>query len=255
MKSLWSVLAACVLAQPARAQIRFDGTDDLLHSSAAQTFGSLNFTSTVSVSFWILKEVGLGASAEFVGKGRVVSGTVLHWSIRNSSGKFEWNYANPNGTFHNFTTTATYSQTNVWLHVGFTGAWNNSNSATFYINGDRVAAAWTANPAHQTGLTNAEPFRIGQTYAGSNAKCQIAEVAIWNGILTDPEMASLGKARRARLPLKIQRSQLRFYAPLSGFWPAFTTASGSNALVSLDSYRTPMTPLNSPQQRPSIFSR
>lgn len=256
MKALWSLAVALVLAVPARAQIRFDDTDDILHTSAAQAFAALNFTNVISISFWLVKHAGLDNADEYIGKGRVASGTVSHWQIRDdSSGGFDFYFANPAATFRIFSTTPTYTQTNVPIHVGFTYDWTSSNTAQFYVNGERVAGIWTANPAHTTGLTNAEPFRIGTTYSGSTIAGQISEVAIWNGILTDPEMASLGKARRARLPLKIQPQQLRFYAPLSGFWPAFTTASGSNALVSLDAYQTPMTPLNSPQQRPAIFSR
>lgn len=248
-------IAYWLSAIPAQAQIRFDGTDDLIHTSPAQAFSSLNFTSTLSVSFWMIKEAGLAAGAEYLGKGRVANGNVLHWSIRNSSGKFEFNYAAPDATFHNFTTTATFVQTNVPIHIGFTYVWHDSNTATFYINGSRTASAWTAGASNSIGLTNAEPFRIGQTYAGSNTKGQIWEVGIWNGVLTDPEMASLANARRARLPLKIQPANLRLYLPLTGFFPAFTTASGSNAFVSLDRFKVPATPLNSPQQRPSIFSR
>ena len=248
------LLAVSVLAS--HAQIRFDDTDDLIHTSPAQAFNALNFTNTISITFWLIKHAGLDTDDEYLGKGRVASGTVSHWQIRNdSSGGFDFYFANPAATFRIFSTTGAWAQTNVPIHVGFTYNWADSNTAQFYVDGSRVAGAWIANPAHITGLTNSEPFRIGTTYSGSTIAGQIQEVAIWNGILTDPEMASLAKARRARLPLKIQPANLRLYLPLTGFFPAFTTASGSNALVSLDRFQTLATPLNSPQQRPSIFSR
>lgn len=252
--ALLALLLFCV--QKANSQIRFDDVDDMLHTSAAQSFSALNFTNVISVSFWLVKHAGLDNADEFIGKGRVANGNVSHWAIRDdSTGGFDFYFANPAATFRIFSTTGTWTQTNVPTHVGFTYNWTSSNSAQFYVNGMRVAGIWTFNPANTTGLTNAEPFRIGTTYSGSTIAGQISEVAVWNGILTDPEMATLGKARRARLPLKIQPQQLRLYMPLSGFWPAFTTASGSNAIVSMDPYRTPTTPLNSPQQRPAIFSR
>jgi hypothetical protein len=253
VRFILAVLAALWAAQ-ATAQIRFDNTDDLLHTSAAQAFGSLNFTNDISVAFWLIKEVTLDSADEYLGKGRTVNGNVTHWSIRNNSGKFDFYFAKPDATFRIFTSTSAYAQTNVPIHVGFAFHWGVNASAQFYINGSRVAGSWVTSDGATAALTNAEPFRIGNLFAGVAMAGQIQEVAIWNGVLTDPEMKSLA-SRRGRLPLKIQPAQLRLYLPMSGHFPAWTTASGSNAIVSLDGYRTPITPLNSPQQRPSFFSR
>jgi hypothetical protein len=242
------LVIALVVVLESFGGVRFDGVDDVLHSDTHVPFA---FTNQLTVSFWIIKEAGMAASCEFIGKGRVINGNNLHWSVRDGgSGKFEYNFASPSGTFHNFTTTSGYLQTNVPIHVAYSCAWGNSNSSAFYINGVRVAAAWTANPSHALGITNVEPFRIGQTYSGSNARCSIFEPAVWNGILTDPEIYSLGTSRKRGLPLQIQPANLRFYAPLEDKFPAWTTMSGSNALSDVTQFHTPLTPLNSPTQHP-----
>lgn len=251
MKAL--AFLALAFAANASGQVRFDGSDDVLYANHdSRVNAALNFTNEISVSFWVSKEAGLSASAEFLGKGRLFNGNNLHWSIRNSSDKFEWTYASPSSTFHIFTTTATYPQTNVWIHVGYSTFWGNSNSAALFINGVRVAAAWTAGASHNLGVTNAEPFEIGRTYAGSNARCRIMEVAVWNAQLGDDEMRILGTARVRDVPRMIRPAALRLYLPMHAeLFPPWTAMSGSNALVELSPFGIQLTPLNSPQQRPN----
>ncbi len=253
MKNLALILTIAFSLQPsAFPQVRFDGVDDVLYSNhTAQLGNAFNFTNVITVSFWLVKEAGMAASCEFLGKGRLLNGNNLHWSIRDSSGKFEWNYASPSSTFHNFTTTSAFTATNVPIHVGLTMIWGNSNATIFYVNGSRTAATWTAGASNNLGVTNGEPFEIGRTYAGSNFKGSLFEVAVWNDILTDPEMGSLGQSRLRGLPLRIRTGSLRFYHPLTAeLFPPWAVMSGSNAMTDLSSYRNPLTPLNSPTQHP-----
>lgn len=228
--------------------MRFDGSDDILHWDGAPA--GLNFTNEITVSVWLNKEAGLAASAEFIGKGRLKNGNNLHWSLRNSSGKYEWNYAAPNATFHNFTTTATFLQTNVWQHIVVRWRTADSNTCNIYVDGSRVAGAWTANPVNSAMLTNNEPMRIGTTYAGSTTRGSIQEAAVWNAYLEEDEICALAKSRTRGTPLTIRRPALRGYWPLAREFPFFSTASGSNAMLDLSGYGQHLTPLNSPQMRP-----
>ena len=247
------LLALCLCASVANAAMRFDGSDDVLHwDGAAPAMGlGLNFTNEISVSFWLHKEVGLANGASWIGKGRVKNGNNLHWDIENNNGKYQLNFANPGGTFHTYTTTSTYLTTNAWQHIGFVWQTANSNTAAFFVNGMRVAGAWTANATQVTMLTNAEPMRIGTLYAGSTTKGSIVDAAVWNCVLNDDEMCALGKSRTRGTPLRIRRPMLRGYWPLDRPFPYFTTASGSNAMLDLSGYGQHLTPLNSPQARPS----
>ncbi len=245
MRTVLAILLMCITAT---AAVRFDGSDDVLHWD--ENVSGLNFTNELSVSYWMQKEVALGASAEYIGKGRLKNGNNLHWSIRNSSGKMEFNFSNPVGRFHNFTTSSTFLATNAWMHIGFNYRWNDSNSAAFYVNGDKVTAVWTANPTNCTGLTNNEPMRIGATYTASNAKMVASEAAIWNAVLEPAEIQALAKSRTAGTPLLVRRQSLRAYWPLRREFPFYTTTAGTNTYKDLSGYGQHLTPLNGPQARP-----
>lgn len=250
-------LLLCLLAfhlspLTSHAAMRFDGSDDVLHwDGAAPAIGQgLNFTNEISVAFWLNKEVGLGTAAEYIGKGRLKNGQVLHWTIGNNSGKFRFNYANPNNTFHAYDSTATFPATNTWMHVAFTWQTPNSNSATFYVNGVRAAGAWAANPSHVVMLTNNEPMRIGTLYAGSTMKGSMAECAVWNAYLGDDEIQRLALSPTLATPETVRRPALRGYWPLEREFPYWTTAAGTNTIQDLSGYGHHLTPFNSPQMRP-----
>jgi hypothetical protein len=251
-------LVALLLVLPftITAAVRFDGSDDVLHwDGAAPAMGAgLNFTNEITVAFWINKEAGLASAAEFIGKGRLKNGNNHQWSVRNSSEKFEFYFAAPSSTFHIFCTSSTYPSTNAWQHVAFRWQVGDSNTAQFFVNGERATGVWTTFPTNTVMLTNAEPMRIGTTYAGSTARASISEAAVWNAYLAHNEVRSLAVSRVADLPLTVRRQSLRAYWPLRNEFPHFSAASGTNRIRDMSGNLHHLTPLNSPQMRPGHLS-
>lgn len=249
------IILGGIMALSARGAVRFDGTDDMLQASAANAFSAMNFTNVISISAWVMKEPG-NANTEILGKGRIANGNIGQFHLIHYSDGFGFYFINPTSGHHIFTTSSTFPRTNVWIHVAFTHTFTSSNTAQFYVNGARVAGVWVLNPTNTVAATNADPFRIGATYAGSTVKGQIAEVAIWNAVLDDAEVQALARSGNRGAPLEIRRvpDALRGYWPMDNDFPYFTTASGTNSYRDLSPYGLRMTPANSPQQRPAFLS-
>jgi hypothetical protein len=115
-------------------------------------------------------------------------------------------YSNSNVPSNGASTSITYP-TSTW----FSGAavFSAANSRAVYLDGGSSGTN-TTNTA-STGLTR---IGIGALIVGGivdYADGDIAEVAIWNVVLTDGEIASLGKGFKAS---RIRPQSLVFYAPL-----------------------------------------
>lgn len=103
-------------------------------------------------------------------------------------------------------TTATWTA-NTWHHACATSASNSNRS--IYLDGGNVitsSTTVTAPAAARTNITIGAAANTGQPFTG-----QIAEVAIWNEVLTASEIASLGKSMS---PSLIRPQSLRVYIPL-----------------------------------------
>lgn len=97
--------------------------------------------------------------------------------------------------------------TNTWTH--FAGTFNSDSNRTAYKNGT-AGTTNTTNSSIGANFTQMSEIRIGRrltTYANGN----IAEVALWNILLTADDILSLAKGIS---PLKVQPQNLFFYAPL-----------------------------------------
>lgn len=236
----------------ADAAIRFDG-QNLFNLSRTSPSPSLNFTNEISVAFWIKLEAGNSAGAEYLGKGRVNNGNVLHWSILNSSGKYAFNFANPDSRFHLFSTSSTFTATNTWNHLAFCYRWTDSNTAQFYVNGSKVTGVWTANPTNCVGLTNSEPMVVGALYTGSTMRGELAEIGVWNTYLTDGEIQALFRSRTTGSPLYVRRDTLRAYWPLNRSGPPYTQPL-TNATYDLSMNGNTLNNYGTTQNRPGFWA-
>jgi hypothetical protein len=111
------------------------------------------------------------------------------------------------GTFSTTSTTTTYTL-NTWNHGCAVFASNSSR--TVYLNGGGSATNTTTR-----NVTNLANVTIGARYSNFTPQqfinCLIAEVGIWNVVLTESEIISLAKGIT---PDKIRPQNLAFYAPL-----------------------------------------
>ena len=101
---------------------------------------------------------------------------------------------------------------NTWGHLA--GVVSLTNSRLAYWNG----TAGTTNTTNITGLSTFNRISVGTTFEGANNVTvsglfagDIAEVGVWNVVLTQPEIASLADGFTCD---KVRPSALVFYAPL-----------------------------------------
>lgn len=116
-------------------------------------------------------------------------------------------YSNSNSPSNGASTSITYP-TSTWFSGA--GVFSAANSRTAYLDGGSSGTD-TTNIVTQ----NLTQIRIGALIISIGlvdyADGDIAEVAIWNVVLTDGEIASLGKGFKAS---RIRPQSLVFYAPL-----------------------------------------
>lgn len=231
-----------------RGAIRCDGTDDraaYIHSTTNH-----NTTNQITLSLWYNMEAGSASGGEVITKGRTINGNKSNYHLRHNSSKWEFYFAAPDATFHLNTTTPTFTQSNTWRHVAFRFTYGTAASARFWVDGTNAASTWTGGSGVAAGLTNAEPLHFGFG-ATLGFKGQLAEVAGWNVMLDDDEIALLAKSRQKGIPRQLRLNRLMFYYPMDGEFPPFTTASGTNTIKDLSPFLSHGTPFNSPQARPN----
>jgi hypothetical protein len=103
--------------------------------------------------------------------------------------------------------------TGVWQHA--CGTWTSSTSRACYLNGANKGTN-TTSIAFGGALNRTGIFHNARADQDMVANATIAEAAIWNVVLTDEEVAALGKGYSPRL---IRPTALR------GYWPIFGNAS------------------------------
>lgn len=209
MKFLILLILSSVTAPSA---ILMDGSFDFLQRTDRD---GLSFTNAITISIWASKSADLGSSAELFTKGRVNDGTKALYHIRNNSGQWQFYFAAPDNTFHLFTTTGTFTETNVLHHLVYVGVYGNSNISTFFVDGSPVSGAWTANPVNIAALNNTEPNRIGvDGGVGNFWSGSVAEISLWSTNLSTNTIKMLYQAKVKYLPVQIQPQALVFYLPI-----------------------------------------
>jgi hypothetical protein len=99
----------------------------------------------------------------------------------------------------------TYSLSS-WNHVA--GVLRSNSDRSVYLNGARSNST-------VTGTTVADCFYVstGKRATNTAASTWLAEVAVWRGVLSDAEIASLAKGLS---PKRVRPQLLAFYQPLAG---------------------------------------
>jgi len=114
---------------------------------------------------------------------------------------------------------------NIWQHAAMTWAGTNATDPIFYVSGSVVNSTETLIP------TLVRESLVGGGFIGNRGTTaatwegQIAEIAIWNVILTPTEIAQLANSKIKGMPLQIRPANLKGYWPMDD-QPAGTSADG-----------------------------
>jgi len=170
----------------------------------------------LSCAFWVWRNVE--QNQQFVG---VDDGSSAGWFIQNTSGTTHRIITRFDTTIGLYTFAA--STLSSWYHVAFTHDRSNAaNLPTVYVDGFAVSVS-EAQAAVGTYQTGTDPMRIGNRGAGDRVVDGIiAEVGLWNRILTADEVAAMalvtnlggGQFQRPALTPAAFPVGRTFYAPL-----------------------------------------
>lgn len=126
------------------------------------------------------------------------NGSVFYF-LRGNSSPDGGGYSNPiGGTAFN----------NTWNHVCCTLA---GTVATIYVNGVSAATANAGSTVTQTGMDRLGIAALVRGNVSNYSLLNIAEVAVWNAVVTASEILSLSKGFASKY---IRPASLAFYAPL-----------------------------------------
>ena len=139
------------------------------------------------------------------------SGAIIMYFSVNSPGNF---YAVcTDGSNFPFAEISNSLSENIWYHLAASASWNGTNvSITAYLNGDNKTTGG-GNLSFGGGMINSYigVFDDGSSYKFNGAA---ADVAVWNVILSDGEIAALGKY--GARPNKVRSGNLVQWYPLWG---------------------------------------
>jgi len=151
----------------------FDGSNDYVSIADDNT---LDLTDNFSITAWVNFDSLSGAPMIF-SKRASLSGHA--YQFYSTSNKLAFN----NGGGINYST-ATLS-INTWYHVGVTFA---SGVVTFYLNGNPSGGFTSTNGSNPT---NTYELQIGRAFNGNYFNGKMDEVAIFNSVLTEPQILSI----------------------------------------------------------------
>ena len=184
--------------------VSFDSVDDMITCGTADTLLQENSAQTLSA--WIYP-LTYGTAVKFI-----VARDTLRISIRTVSG-IGFAVTGTTSLFH--TSTNNTIVINTWQHIAYT--WTGTTVATqaiIYVNAATVKYSFTQNGS---ALTD----NIGQTISigasstnGNSFPGYIAEVAVWNSVLTQTQVSTLAQRGVRGLPLRVQSDNLVAYWPL-----------------------------------------
>ena len=212
VKFLFLALAFLLACGSLHAARDFDGVDDILDCGAGASLENLKAGGGMTISAWILPD-NMGEGNEGVLLGKI---NTTGWNLRFINGTTNaLRFAHAGGALLQRTMANSLLTLDVWSHILLT--WDGSNTAAnvhIYLNGSEVTYQTTINGA--TLSTDADqPLFIGAQPGGvRDWNGSIAEVGIWNVILSAGEITSLAKgASSATVRTAAQRP---FYAPIWG---------------------------------------
>ncbi len=212
--------------------VKFDNADDLINCGTSDTLFPEN--AAVTVSAWILAtSEGQGPSGRIICRSITGGGTDgIHFQFEVTAALHFFITGTTNTDAQSANNAVTFGQ---WQHVLVT--WDGSTTATnihIYVNGAEVSYVNQSNGLLPND-TSAFTTYIGNR--GNGARCfdgRIAEVAVWNSVLSAGAIATLynsGSMRgSAGLPLTVGIGNLKAYWPLSDF----ADGTSANSLVYKD---------------------
>lgn len=174
----------------------FNGSSDKI----ADTI-SLN-TKPISVAAWV------NVSSSQSGSGAIVSANAIdtfHFKTTQADGGTLGLAVDAQSIVNVGGASGNYFPVNTWAHVGFT--YDSSGNYVFYINGLNSGSG-TNNVTFSSSAA-----WIGKAYNGENTNGNLAEIGIWNAILTANEYLSLAQGN---LPSQVWPTFLQAYWPLYG---------------------------------------
>ena len=204
------ILIICLfIATNGDCGIDFDLVDDRVTITPA---ASIDNMSAITLSVWINSDVS-GAQRRIVSKS---GADTTGWRLRilaNDTLGFVCDYTPTSDMGSISTTTITEGS---WQHILVT--WDGSATATnvhIYINGTEVTYTTQTNGDNTRANDSTAGLFVGMRSDGAQPfGGEITEVAIWNVVLTAPQIALLANSRIKGIPLQIQPSALKVYLPM-----------------------------------------
>lgn len=188
-------------------------TDDVIDCGASDTLIPEGQSCTISV--WIYPDT-MGGN----GAGRIVDRNIIFYN----GGTNQLVFQCPGSTNLQRNTATNAIVTTGWQHALVT--WDGSTTAAnihIYVGGSEASYVLTQNGASLTD-NSANSLFIGNTNTFNRGfDGRITEVAIWDVVLTAPQIALLASSRIKGIPLQIQPSALK------GYWAINDQESGSSA--------------------------
>jgi hypothetical protein len=207
---LFALLATLLLfASPASASRGCGSTFGAGTTDAITSTYTSGFASTATYSFWMnVNGVGGGSGGRVMNKG-ATSATVdaitatpqVAFFPAFSVQRAEWE-------------TIAAPSTGAWHQVVITyDGSSTANTPVIYVDGASQTLGVVASPSG-TRTTDSNAYVLCNSSAGNrNFDGKLADYAMWNVILNPNETLALAKGSS---PLKVRRSSLQFYTPLSG---------------------------------------
>lgn len=212
-KILSIILVLCLIPNLCWAGINFDKVDDVVNCGTSDTLFTEN--GAITISAWINPtDLGENSSGRIVDRSGSTSGPEIQLA-GTATLRFD-----ANGT----TVLVRKSSNNVittetWQHILMT--WDGSTTASnvhIYVNGTETSYQTTTNGASLTD-NSGQSLLIGND--SSNARTFngiITEVAIWNMVLSAPQIALLASSKVKRIPLQLSDPDADGVQELVGYW-------------------------------------
>jgi len=208
--------------------VDFDGVDDIVNCGDMTSIDS-----ALTIAAWI--NVDSLAADEYVvlAKYDNTSNAVKEWLFRilataaSSCPQGALNFITHDGTTQKSACTTTGLTVDTWNHVAVVfsgGAAIDGSTIAFYLNGNLLTEDATLN-ATSSPQNSATVITMGKWSVTSSdlSDGTTGDVAIWDTQLTANEIAQLALSRTKRIPLQIQKANLKAY------WPLDDEEDGSSA--------------------------
>lgn len=178
-------------------------------------------TNDISISYWLTKNP--------FDDGATILEKPSQFKIRDSGGglKFvDFIVDNKLGGDALWRSTNSWATTNVWTMFTFTFRYTDTNSLRCYINGNNFGGVWINTPTNAAGNSNSSSMFIGANSIGGHWIGKCSEVAIWNSLLTQPQVKLLYDSKIKGIQKQVNVSTLKLYHPVDAL-PNALPASAS----------------------------